>query len=202
MADGVRLLHQLRRLAEVGVRPWHRPVRRFRPGGRSTPKTPPPPGLRSAGKDFACQRGLIHLHRVAGKQARIRRHNIAQSQADDVAWHHLARRRGDPLSITLHPGLDRQFGLQGSDGVARLVFFPESDDGVGNQQEEDDEEIRPVPDRTRQNHRYFDHPWDGTPKIAEEFQERVGFPFFDLVRPILGQPFLRLGLSEPVRRRP
>jgi hypothetical protein len=28
----------------------------------------------------------------------------------------------------------------------------------------------------------------------------VGFLFFNLVRPILGQPFLRLGLTEAVRR--
>ena len=50
------------------------------------------------------------------------------------------------------------------------------------------------------NHRHFDHPRDGTPKIAEEFQERIGLLFFNLVGPILGQPFLRLGLSEAVRR--
>ena len=32
MADGVRLLHQLRGLAEIGVRPrWRTPSRRFRP---------------------------------------------------------------------------------------------------------------------------------------------------------------------------
>jgi beta-1,2-mannobiose phosphorylase / 1,2-beta-oligomannan phosphorylase len=32
-------------------------------------------------------------------------------------------------------------------------------------------------------------------------QERIGFLFFNLVRPVLGQPFLRLGLGEAVRRR-
>ena len=58
------------------------------------------------------------------------------------------------------------------------------------------------PTTARQNHRHFDHPRDGTPKIGEEFQERIGFLFFNLVRPILGQPFLRLGLGEAVRRRP
>ncbi len=63
------------------------------------------------------------------------------------------------------------------------------------------QEIRPVPGYRRQDHRHFDHPRDGTPKIGEEFQERIGFLFFNLVRPILGQPFLRLGLSEAVRRR-
>ena len=122
--------------------------------------------------------------------------------ADDVARHQLTRRRVDPLPIAFHPGLDRQLGLQGSDGVARLAFFPESDDGVGKKQKQDDAKIRPMPDDRRQNHRHFDHPRDGTPKIGEEFQEAIGFLFFNLVRPILGQPFLRLGLSEAIRRRP
>ena len=54
----------------------------------------------------------------------------------------------------------------------------------------------------RKDHRRFDHPRDGTPKIGEEFQERIGLLFFNLVRPILGQPLLRLGLTEAVRRRP
>jgi hypothetical protein len=88
----------------------------------------------------------------------------------------------------------------GSDGVAGLVFFPESDHGVGKKQKQDDEKIRPVPDHARQNHRPFDHPRDGTPKIGEESQIRIGFLFFNLVRPILGQSFLRLGLTETIRR--
>ena len=110
------------------------------------PENTASPDLRVGGQRFARQRGLIHLHRVARQQARIRRHNVAQAHADDVARHQLARRRGDPLPITFHPGLDRQLGLQGGDGVARLVFFPESDHGVGNKQKEDDGKIRPVPD--------------------------------------------------------
>ena len=202
MADGVRLLHQLRGLAEVGVRAGgvhhrvdfaladdrtrkHR-LARFSRGGQR----------------FARQRGLIHLHRVTLQQARIRRHDVAQAHADDVARHQLTRRRGDPLPITFHPGLDRQLGLQRGDGVARLVFFPESDHGVGQKQKEDDGKVRPMPGYRRKDHGHFDHPRDGTPKIGEEFQERIGFLFFNLVRPILGQPFLRLGLTEAVRRRP
>ena len=111
----------------------------------------------------------------------------------------LTRRRGGPLSIPFHPGFDRQLGLQGRDGVAGLVFFPESNHGVGHKQKEDDEKIRPMPGDRRKDHSRFDHPRDGTPKISEEFQKRIGFLFFDLIRPILGQPFLRLGLTEAVR---
>ena len=67
---------------------------------------------------------------------------------------------------------------------------------------QNNEKIRPVPDHSRKDHRHLDHPRDRTPKIGEKFQEQIGFLFFDLVRPILGQPFLRLGLTEAVRRRP
>jgi hypothetical protein len=154
------------------------------------------------GQRLSRQRGLIHLHRVAVQQTRIRRHNVAQPHADDVTRHQLARRRVDPLPVTFHPGLDRQLGLKGFDGVARLVFFPESDHAVGNKQKEDDGKIRPMPGYRRKDHGRFDHPRDRTPKIGEEFQEQVGLLFFNLVRPVLGQPFLCLGLTEAVRRRP
>ena len=152
------------------------------------------------GQRFAGQRRLVDLNRIARQQARIRRHNVTQPQADDVARHQFGRIRVDPLPITLHLGLDRQFGLECGDGVARLMFFPESDHGVGTKKKEDDEKIQPVPNNTRQNHRRFNHPRDGTPEIGKEFQERIGFLFFNLVRTILGKPLLRLGLAEAVRR--
>ncbi len=188
MADGVGLLHQLRGLAEVGVRaggvdhrvdfalPHNRPrkhrLARFALGGQG----------------FAGQRGLIHLHGVARQQARIRRDNIAQAKADDVALHNLARRGIGPLPIAFHFGRARQLFLERGNGVAGLMFLPESDHGVGKKQNEDDEEIRPVPDHARQNHRRFNHPRDGTPEIGQEFEERIVFLFRNLVRAILGQP--------------
>ena len=82
------------------------------------------------------------------------------------------------------------------------MFLPETDHGIGEKQNEDDAKVRPMPGHRRQDHRRFDHPRDRTPKIAEEFQEFIGLLFFNLIGPILGQPFLRLGLSEAVRRRP
>jgi hypothetical protein len=61
------------------------------------------------------------------------------------------RGRGDPFAVALHPRLDRQPGLQRLDRVAGLALFPEADDGVGDQQHQDDEEVGPVrttPDST------------------------------------------------------
>ncbi len=200
MTDGVRLLYQLRRLAEVSVRTSgvdhgvdfaltdnrprkHRSARFGRDGQR-----------------FARQRRLVDLNRIARQQARICRHNVAQSQADDVARYKLGCIRIDPLPIALHRGLDRQFGPECGDGVARLVFFPESDHGIGTKKKEDDKKIQPVPDQPRQNHRRFNHPRDRTPEISKEFQERIGFLFFNLISAVLSKTFLRLGLTEALRR--
>jgi hypothetical protein len=44
------------------------------------------------GKGFTCQRGLIHFHFGSPvQQSRIRRHDIAQAQADHVARHKFTR---------------------------------------------------------------------------------------------------------------
>ena len=80
------------------------------------------------------------------------------------------------------------------------MFLPESDNSVGKKQNEDDGEIQPVPDNARQNHRCFNHPWDGAPEISQEFEERIVFLYRYLVRPVLGKPLCRLGLTEAVRR--
>ena len=146
MADCVGFLDQLRSLAEVGVGAGgvHHGFNLAAPHDR-----PGKHGLAIfslRGQGLTCKCGLVHLDRIARQQPRIRRHNVAQSQADDVARHHFARRRVGPLPIAFHPGCDRQFSLQGSYGVASLAFLPESNYRVRNQQEKDDEEIRPVPD--------------------------------------------------------
>jgi len=133
------------------------------------PENTASPGLRVAGSDSPGQCRLIHFYRVTGQQARIRRHDVAQAHADDVARHQLTRLRGGPLPITLCPRLDRELGLQGGDGIARLVFLPESDHGVGHKQKEDDAKVRPMPGYRGKDHGRFDHPRDGAPKIGEEF---------------------------------
>ena len=97
MADSDRLLHQFRGLAEVGVRA----------SGVDQGVDFAPPNDRSrkyrvarfpfGGQGFARQRRLIHLDRVASQQARIRRNDVPQTEAYDIALHNFACRGIGPL---------------------------------------------------------------------------------------------------------
>ena len=81
------------------------------------------------------------------------------------------------------------------------MFFQESDHGVGQEKEEDDAEIRPMPGHGRKDHGRLDHPRMGPQKYVRNF--RNGFVFFSSISfgPYLAQPFLRFGLTEAVWRR-
>ena len=80
------------------------------------------------------------------------------------------------------------------------MLLPEPDHGVGQEQEQNNEKIRPVPDDPGEDDRDLDHPRNGAPEIAEEFQQRVLLLFNKFIRAVFGQPFFRLGLGEAVRR--
>ena len=201
MAGGVRLLDQLGGLAEV----------RVLPGGidqavnfslmNNRPRVHCLAGFTGDGQRLTRQRRLVHFHRITIEQARIRRHDVPQAEADYVTRHQQPHLCGGPLPVTLHPGLDGQLGLQGLDGVSRLELLPETDRGVGQEQNQDDEKIRPVTDQGRENNRHLDHPRNRPPKISQEFQERIGLFLSYLVRAVLRQATFSLVLAETVRRR-
>ena len=144
VADRRRVLDQLGRFSEVSVR-----ARRV---DECTDLTLADDGagehrvtrVVSHREGLSGQRGLIDLHLVARQQPGVGRHDVPHAQADDVARHQLTRGRGHPLPVTPHPGLDRQLGLEGVDGLARRVLLGKADDGVRQQEDEDDEEVGPV----------------------------------------------------------
>ena len=197
VADGLRILHQLRRLAEVGVR-----ARAVDEGADLTladdrSREHRIAGCSRGGQGLPGQRGLVHLDGIALQQACICRHDVAEAQSDDVARHQFARGRRDPFAVAQHPRLDRELGLQGVDGLASLMLLGESDDAVRDKQDQDDEEVRPVPQHPGQDHRDFDHPRDRSPEVGEELEEGIGLLLFDLVRPVLGEALFRLGVVRP-----
>ncbi len=201
VTDRVRLLHELRGLAEVRLVARGVDQRADLALADDGPREHRIARLALGRQRLARQGGLIHLDRVPLQQPRVRRHDVPQAHAYHVARHELSRRRSDPLAVTLHPGLDGQLGLQGGDRVAGLALLPESDDGVGAEQNEDDAEVRPVPGDRREDHGRLDHPRNRAPEVRQELQQRIGLLLLDLVGPVLGEPLLSLRLTEPIRRR-
>ena len=108
------------------------------------PENTASPGPRVGGQRLTGQRRLVDLNRVPLEQSRVGGDDVTQAQPDDVARDELSRRGIDPLAVAQHTGLDRELGLQGVDGLAGLVLFPEPDAGVGEQQDQNDDEVGPV----------------------------------------------------------
>ena len=138
---------------------------------------------------------MIDFDRVAREEARISRHDVAQPHANDIAGHEFSDLRIDPLPVSPNAGVDGELGLQSCNRVSGLVLFPESDDGVGAKQEENDAKIQPVANDCGQNHCPFDHPRDGSPEITEELQKRILGLLRNLVGTVLRQPFRSLSSS-------
>ena len=79
----------------------------------------------------------------------------------------------DQRPVTLDPRMRRKLCLQRSNGVACLILLPKPHDGVGEEQHDDDDEVRPVLHDSRQHGRGLDHPGNRPPEIAEEFEDGV-----------------------------
>ena len=103
----------------------------------------------------------------------------------------------DAVGQKLHPRMRRKLGLQCSNGITCLIFLPKSNDGIGDEQHHDDDEIGPMVDNAGKDRRRLNHPGDGSPEVREKFEERVGRFLGDLVRTVLGQPRLSFRLAVP-----
>jgi len=195
VADRVRALHQFRGLAEVGVgaggvdQGTDLTAADHRPGEHRIP------GRAGRRQRLPGQRGLVDLDLVAVQQPGVGRDDVPQPQPDHIPGHQFPCRRGNPVTVASDPGVDRELGLQRVDRVAGLPFLAVADDTVGQQQQQDDEEVGPVPDRAGQDHRDLDHPRDRAPEVGQELQQRVRLVLGDLVRAVRRQPFRRLDLG-------
>ena len=93
MADGDGGLHQFRGLAEIGLATRRIDQRADFAAADDRTGKHRVARLASGGQQFARQRGLVDGDFVAVQQARIRWHDVAQTQADGVARHQFPRRR-------------------------------------------------------------------------------------------------------------
>jgi hypothetical protein len=74
--------------------------------------------------------------------------------------------------------------------MASLV--PESNAGIEEQQDDDDREVFPVLNRSRERGGDLDHPGDRPPEVGEELAKRVRPPFLNAVLAVGGEPSPRL----------
>jgi len=126
--------------------------------------------------------------RVAFEQARIRRHNVAQAYTDDVARHQITRRRIDPLAIPFHPGLDRELRLRAEIALPAWRSSQKPTTALETSKTrmmKKSGQCRTTPDRITATS--IIHGMG--PRNSEEFQERIGFLFFNLVRPYWSAAF-------------
>jgi hypothetical protein len=68
------------------------------------------------------------------------------------------------------------------------------------EQHQDDDEVRPVPEHPGEDHGDLNHPRDRPPEVAEELEELILLLLLELVRTVAGQPFGRFALGETVLR--
>ena len=196
MADGVGRCHELGGLAEKGRLAGggdHRvQLSAFENGARIDGLS----GAAGDGQGFPGERRLVHVHGIALQELGIRRHDVPQAQAHEVAGHQVPGGEIKPGSAPLDPGLQGQVRLERGDGVAGLVLLPEPHHRVGQEQHEDDHEIRPVPDQPREEGRDLDHPGNRSPEMGEELQEGVPLRFGKLIGADLREELLGLLRAE------
>jgi hypothetical protein len=153
------------------------------------------------GQRLPGQRRLVDLHRITLQNQGVRRYDVPKTQPDEISGHELAGGDGRPLAGSADAGLQCQFSLERGNGVARLVFFPEADDRVDDQQCEYDAEIGPVADNGREDGGRLDHPGNRTPEVVKELEDRVCLVLGQLVVAILLQAALELVLAEAAGQR-
>jgi hypothetical protein len=81
-----------------------------------------------------------------------------------------------------------------------LALLPEAGDGVVEQQDEDDGQIRPMAHQERQQGGCLDHVGDGPGEEAQEFLQFADLFRDQLVAAVLFDPLLRLARRQALRR--
>ena len=86
--------------------------------------------------------------------------------------------------------------------MGRLMFSPEADNGVEEQQDRDDDQIHPVADDGGERRRHFDHPRNWSREIAEKLQQRALLFLIQRIGAEFFQPLFRFRLTQAVSASP
>ena len=198
--DGAGALHQLGGASEEGVaagRGSDRDHLALLDDGAGVGRIA---GLLADRQRLAGERRLIDAEVVALQQLAVRRHDVADVEAHDVAGNEGLRLHFLPGAVAQRARLHRQRTLQRIEGVRSLVLLPEAENGVEHQQRRDDDEIAPVPHDQRHQRRRLDHPGDRSPEKAEEDGELALLFLFEGVRAVLAEALCRLRRGQPLCR--
>jgi len=150
------------------------------------------PGFLFTGRGLSGEGRLIDADIIAVHEFAVGGNNVTQAQPDYIARNQIRGVDLLPFFVSKGPRLEGQLSFQGRQGIGGLVFLPETDETVKNEHGRDDEEILLITGHQREDRCDFDHPGNGAPVIAQEFQQGVGFFFFQGVGPGLGETARRL----------
>jgi hypothetical protein len=104
-----------------------------------------------------------------------------------------------PCAVTERTGVGRELlFLKKFNGVLGLSLLEKPDYCVGHEEKENDGKILPVRNDCREDCSDLDHPWDRTPEIGQEFEQRIFLLFRDIIETILFPKSMTPSLVSPV----
>jgi len=103
---------------------------------------------------------------------------MSQVAADQITLQFTENADRDPLSMRLTRALYRQLCLSAAIAFPPHVPPRSQQKALENQQQENDEEVRPMSHYCRKNCCNFNHPWNWSPEVLEKSQKGIGFFVF------------------------
>jgi len=145
---------------------------------------------------FSGQRRLIDGE-IAPDQFQIGRDDVAELDQHDVARNQEFRLDVLPDAVAQDPRLQREALLEQRDGVVGLELLPEADASVDEQHRQNDREVGPMLQKSRQQGRDLDHPGDRPPEELDQTLQNADVMLNQRVLAVLREPPGRLRLAQP-----
>src|SRR5579872_7137562 len=115
---------------------------------------------------------------------------------DHVARNQAGRSRRAPNAVAEHARCGRQSMPQELKRLAGAAFLHEADQSVDAKQHRDDRRLPVLSEQNLEQDGYLQHPWERSPEFLEKRKQQVAVPLGNLVRSILVETTLRLGLAQ------
>ena len=196
MRNALRLFDEMGGLAEIGVHAGGRDHAGHLALLRDRARIGVVAGLFVDRQRFAGQGRLIDGEIGAADQLQIGRDDVAELDQHDIARNQEPRLNVLPLAVAQHPRLQREALFEQRDGVVGLELLPEADPSVDEQHRQNNREVGPVPQQSRQHGRDLDHPGDRPPEEMGETLENTHVVLGKGVLAVLRKPPGGLGFTQ------